>query len=259
MPTQYSELFKTEVIHRLENGEAIKDLNYELHISQSTIYRWRKDYRTIQAPNNTYTPARIDALSRRLQKVEHELEIIQNTKYISEIPLQKRLSILESMYYQPDNPYSVHELCEALEVARGTFYNHIFRRVDPKKHEKEQIDLMLKVQQIFEDSGQRFGAEKIRVVLAEGGIRTSAKRVSKIMQELGLRSIRTNAKKEYKKRKKNAKRNILNLALYLHKRKTMLEYIANKQESVYNIWVAEAGKENLGNVHLKASMIKTKK
>ena len=209
MPTQYSELFKTEVIHRLENGEAIKDLSYELHISQSTIYRWRKDYRTIQTPNCTFTPAGVDALSRRLQKAEHKLEIIQNTGYISEIPLQKRLSILESMYYRPDNPYSVHELCEALEVARGTFYNHIFRRADPKKHEKEQIDLMLKVQQIFEDSGQRFGAEKIRVVLAEGGIRTSAKRVSKIMQELGLRSIRTNAKKEYKKRKKNAKRNIL--------------------------------------------------
>lgn len=68
---------------------------------------------------------------------------------------------------------------------------------------------MLKVQQIFDDSKQRYGAEKIRVILAEGGIRTSAKRISSIMQELGLKSIRTNAKKDYKKRQRNAKQNLL--------------------------------------------------
>ena len=82
--------------------------------------------------------------------------------------------------------------------------NHIFRRADSEKYEKEQLDLMLKVQRIFDDSGQRFGAEKIRVILAEGGVRTSAKRISKIMQELGLQSIRTSAKKDYKKRQKSA-------------------------------------------------------
>lgn len=68
---------------------------------------------------------------------------------------------------------------------------------------------MLKVQQIFDDSKQRYGAEKIRVILAEDGIRTSAKRISSIMQELGLKSIRTNAKKDYKKRQRNAKENLL--------------------------------------------------
>lgn len=68
---------------------------------------------------------------------------------------------------------------------------------------------MLKVQQIFDDSRQRYGAEKIRVILAEGGIRTSAKRISSIMQELGLKSIRANAKKDYKKRQRNAKQSLL--------------------------------------------------
>lgn len=42
-------------------------------------------------------------------------------------------------------------------------YNHIFRRADRTKYEREQEDLMQKVQQIFDDSGQRFGAEKIAV------------------------------------------------------------------------------------------------
>lgn len=209
MSTRYSETFKMDIIRRYKNGESIANLSHELHIAQSTIYRWRKNYCSIQTPTRTYTPAEFDSLSRRLQKLEHEIEIIRLSGYIEEVPLQKKLSTLESFYHQSNNPYSIHELCDALGVARGTFYNHIFRCVDQSTYENEQMELMLKVQQIFDDSAQRFGAEKIRVILAEDGIRVSAKRISTIMQELGLQSIRTNAKKEYKKRQQSQKQNLL--------------------------------------------------
>lgn len=184
MPVQYPETFKTNIVRRYESGEKIKDLSQELHIAQSTIYRWRKEYRTIKARKHSYTSEEFDALSERLQKAEHELEVIRLSNYITGVPLQKKLSTLTELYLKPDNPYSIHELCDALGVARGTFYNHIFRCVDRSKYEDEQLELMLKVQQIFDDSKQRYGAEKIRVILAEGGIRTSAKRISSIMREL---------------------------------------------------------------------------
>ena len=57
------------------------------------------------------------------------MEIIRQTGYLSSVPLQKKLATLEELYNQPGNPFSVHELCDALDVARGTFYNHIFRDV----------------------------------------------------------------------------------------------------------------------------------
>ena len=97
------------------------------------------------------------------------LEVIQLSGLIDEVPLRRRLDILETLHAQHEE-YNVHELCEALNVARGTFYNHIFRRADRSKYEKEQAQLMLQVQQIFDDSQQRFGAEKIRIILAENGI-----------------------------------------------------------------------------------------
>jgi len=209
VPIQYSEAFKVNIIHRYKNGESIADLSRELHIAQSTIYRWRKDYCSIQTPNRTYTPSEFDSISRRLQKLEHEMEIIRLSGYIEEVPLQAKLATLEDLYHQSNSPFSVHELCDALGVARGTFYNHIFRRVDRSKYENEQSVLMIKVQQIFDDSAQRFGAEKIRIILAEDGIRVSAKRIAAIMRELGLQSIRTNAKKEYKKRQQAQKQNLL--------------------------------------------------
>ena len=210
MPKEYPAKFKTEVIQRYRDGESIRSLSQELHIAQSTIYHWLKEYCSIKAANHIYTPKEFDALSRRLKKLEHEIEIIKRSGYIADVPLQKKLSFLESFYRQEGNPHSVYELCEALEVARGTFYNYIFRRADHSKRDQEQAQLMRLVPQVFDDSAQRFGAEKIRITLAESGVRVSTKRIAAIMQELDLHSIRPDAKKQYKKQQQyNRKQNLL--------------------------------------------------
>lgn len=209
MSTTYPAEFKREVIQRYEKGESLTALSQELHIAQSTLYQWVKQYCSIHTPTHTYTPKEFDSIARRLQKLEHEMDVIRKSGYLSNIPLQDRLATLESIYNQPDNPYSVYELCDALEVARGTFYNHIFRRADRTKYQDEQTQLMLKVQQVFDDSQQRYGAEKIRVILAENGTHISTKRIAAIMQELKFKSIRTDAKKQYKKQQWIRKKNLL--------------------------------------------------
>lgn len=210
MPKKYPLEFKKQAIRRYEKGESIPALCQELHISQSTFYHWRNQYRSIQTSAHTYTPAEFDVLVRRLQKAEHKLSIIQLSGYLSKVPLQDKLATLEHFHNEMSDLYSVHELCEALDVSRGTFYNHIFRRVDRSKYEEEKTQLMLKVKQIFDDSEQRYGADKIRAVLAENGLRISAKRVLSIMHELGLYSIRTDAKKLYKTQQQRKKQNLLN-------------------------------------------------
>ena len=68
---------------------------------------------------------------------------------------------------------------------------------------------MLKVKQVFDDSEQRYGAEKIRIVLADSGIHVSKKRIAAIMQELGLYSIRVDAKKQFKQKQQYARQNLL--------------------------------------------------
>ena len=209
MPKAYPAEFKAKIIKRYQKGESIQALSQEFHIPQGSIYRWRKEYCSIHSPNHTYTPKEFDTISKRLARLEHEMEIIRFTGYISKVPLQKKLSFLESLYQKPDNPYSVHELCEALDVARGTFYNHIFRRADTSERDREQEQLMRLVQQVFDDSSQRFGAEKIRITLAESGVRVSTKRIVAIMEELDLHSVRPEAKKQYKKRQQYKKQNLL--------------------------------------------------
>ena len=204
---RYSIEFKKAVVQRHNEGEFIQALSKELHIAPSTLYQWRKLYQLYHSPAYFYTPAEYDGIVRRLRKAEHKLSIIQNSQLISDVPLKKRLSILENMHQE--NRYTVHEICEALEVSRGTFYNHIFRRADPSRRMEEQRQLALQIQQVFHDSSQRFGAEKIRIVLAENGIKVSKKRISSIMRELNLQSVRTDAKKQYEKTQQSHKENML--------------------------------------------------
>ena len=104
MSTKYSAEFKKKTIQRYEKGVSIKILSQELGVSQSTIYQWRKQYCSIQTPNRTYTPAEFDAVTRHLTKLEHEMEIIKASGYLSRVPLQEKLVTLEGIYKQENNP-----------------------------------------------------------------------------------------------------------------------------------------------------------
>ena len=91
-------------------------------------------------------------------------------------------------------------LCEAMDVSRGTFYNHIFRnKRDNTWYAKRREELRLQIQEIYDDSKQIFGAQKIAAVLRNKGIKTSEHLVRELMQDMGLASIRQSAKNLYDK------------------------------------------------------------
>ena len=58
----------------------------------------------------------------------------------------------------------------------------------------------------FDESNQRFGANKIAAVLSAQGISTSPKYVRELMQEMGLQSITQYSKRDYLKEKRLAKK-----------------------------------------------------
>lgn len=206
MPKQYMPEFKQQIVLCIQNGLPIPEVSRKYHVAQSTLYRWIKG---LELTSGDFSVTDYNTLQRQHDRVNHILQVIRLSSIVDEVPLQKRLSILTRLHEQFEQ-YSVHELCEALNVSRGTFYNHIFRKADRTQYLQEQQALTLHVQQIFDDSKQRYGAEKIRMVLAENGIHVSKKRIRVIMQELGLVSIRENAKSNYKKRQEYQKRNLLN-------------------------------------------------
>ena len=208
VPKKYSEEDKHRIISAYQLGQPLTDIRGKFGVAPSTIYRWVKDKKEYIAEENML-PMDIRNLLFQKERLEHILQIIRLSDLLAEAPLRRRIDILEDLHERFEQ-YNVHELCEALGVSRGTFYNHIFRRTDRTKYQEEQQVLMMQVQQIFYDSKQRFGAEKIRVILSENGIHVGKKRIRQIMQELGLESVRENAKKAYVKRQEYHRRNLVN-------------------------------------------------
>ena len=92
----------------------------------------------------------------------------------------------------------MHVICDAFEIPRGTFYNRVLRNMrDNTWYAKRREELRLRIQEIFDENNQIFGAAKITAVLKSEGVKTSKKMVSTLMRDMGLVSIRQSAKKLY--------------------------------------------------------------
>ena len=82
--------------------------------------------------------------------------------------------------------FSIHALCRAMDVKRGTFYNYLFRSKPQTLYSKTDEMLRPLIQTVFNESKERFGANKIRIKLAEQGIKVSAAHIKRLMKEMNL-------------------------------------------------------------------------
>lgn len=113
MPKQYSKEFKKQVVSSYQNGITIPDLSQRFQISRSTLYRWAKEYVPTGQGEEVIN---LNMLQRRYERLEHILQIIRLSGLVDQAPRQKRLEILARLHEQFEQ-YSVHELCEALNLS----------------------------------------------------------------------------------------------------------------------------------------------
>lgn len=184
-----------QLVTRYYNGEAATDICKEAGISRSAFYTWLKPYQsTVTEAGHTVNAAEFVKMKKKLEKLEQKLEVLQSVNCTVSSPLQKRLYALEALHGQ----YSIHILCEALQVDRGTFYNHLLRnKKDKSSYQFRRTELSEQIRQVYDGSNQIYGAKKIKAVLAGRGIAVSDKMVAELMNEMNISSIRTSAKKNY--------------------------------------------------------------
>ena len=125
MNSKYSEIEKQSIIDRyIIGGESVSAIAVETCIPRSTLYAWIKQSHKKQAngkPELTLRDFRL--LENRVRRLEGIIEILKKAGCSVNDPLEVKLPALEALHGQ----YSVHMLCEALGVPRGTFYNYIYR------------------------------------------------------------------------------------------------------------------------------------
>ena len=164
------------------------------HIPRSTIYYWIKKYKQIK---NLDEIKYVSAYENEKKKNLKLLQINQVLKLVNctiHSPLQIKLKELEKLY----GKFSVRVLCEALDVSRGTFYNHILRnKKENTSYVKRRQVLSNEILKIYEDSRGLFGSDKILAVLETKGFHTSKPLVRELMKEMGIRSFRSTAKRDH--------------------------------------------------------------
>ena len=95
--------------------------------------------------------------------------------------------------------YSIHVLCDALSLPRGTYYNRKRREGQRTSYEINDEKLKPLIRQIFHDSKNRFGRKPIHHKLAELGYKVSEKRIVRLMKEMGLSVAKPRYKAEHQK------------------------------------------------------------
>lgn len=195
---RYSEEEKRTLVSLYYNGKTVSEICQEHQIPRSTFYTWIQTYRPIESKSNsrTVTPKDFDSILRRCEKQKQIIAVLKSIPVISDATTKEKLAILEPLYGQ----FSVHVLCEALDVPRGTFYNHIKRnKRDNSSYARHREELRTVIQEIFEESRQTFGSEKICAILHERGYKAGTTLVRELMSEMGLRSVSATSKQQWKK------------------------------------------------------------
>ena len=115
---------KEIAVKRYLSGESALAIISEIGISRSTLYLWVKQFRVTKKDNgNIISVVSYKRLQGKVKRLEEIVQIYKTINCNYNSPLKDKLYALEELYRQ----HSVHILCEALDMSRGTFYNHILR------------------------------------------------------------------------------------------------------------------------------------
>ena len=205
---KYSNEEKLSIITRYQQGESAIALSSELSIPRSTLYRWFNSFPTDSSGKPLkFSYQEYVLLQRKVEKLQNIITILKSVDCLVSAPLKERLHALEPFY----GKYEVHTICEALDVDRGTFYNHMLRSKRGNAwFDKRHQEYCQLIRDVFDEYRQVLGAEKIRTILVQRGHQVSTGYISRLMHEMGLSSVRTTAKQEYLKlREPERKKNIL--------------------------------------------------
>ena len=121
----YTQEEKQAVIDRVISGEPSARILADTGIPKSTFYSWLRIY---QEEKNAANRRSVDIrnfhlLENKVARLESIVEILKSATCTPRSALRQRLYAAEQLY----GKYNVHVICDAFDIPRGTFYNHVLR------------------------------------------------------------------------------------------------------------------------------------
>ena len=118
MNRKHTESQKASIIARYHAGETVDAISSDTDVPRSTIYSRIKKEQVEESIKKMISLRDYRLLENKVARLQGIIEILKKVECSANAPLDEKLCALESLQGQ----YSIHLLCEALEVPRGTFY-----------------------------------------------------------------------------------------------------------------------------------------
>jgi transposase len=116
------ENLKSTVLKLYSAGSKVSDIVLQTGVPRSTVYYWIKN--GIPKEMSPLNLRDHHFLKQKYERQEKIIAILKTAPCAATAPLQERLAAIEQMV---SDEYNDNALCEALEVAKGTYYNHTLR------------------------------------------------------------------------------------------------------------------------------------
>ena len=175
---------REKILAEYAENHSPKEICAKYHIRKSTLFNWKKQKKVIATSRagTVYTAGQLDQMNRNLKSLQMENEIIRSCRCTASASVEEKVEEVKRL----QNLFTVHSLCQVLDLSRATFY-----RVSLEKKEKtqyEQNDDMLRpiIETEFYNSGERFGAPMIKFMINKRGIEVSIAHTKRLMREMSL-------------------------------------------------------------------------
>ena len=172
-----------EIVRRYLAGETATELARTFDVSRSSVYRWinsRKegDVQTITKMSQN----EFHLMLVRMERLQRDNEVFMACNCNKNSPLDEKIDEITRL----KDKYGIHALCRVLNVNRSTYYHRVFQSPEKTLIELEDEKIRPIIKEIFEDSKERFGSRKIKVLLFRKGIIVSKNRIERLMKEMDL-------------------------------------------------------------------------
>ena len=193
----YPQSIKDEAVLFYELGHSFAETQAKYGMAESTFFTWKQKFDKAHPMHEAITTNRTTChkSKRHLEKLALELEVLRQCPCGRNASIDEKVAAVNALRGR----YSIHVLCDALSLPRGTYYNRKRRAGQRTSYEINDEKLKPLIRQIFHDSKNRFGRKPIHHKLAELGYKVSEKRIVRLMKEMGLSVAKPRYKAEHQK------------------------------------------------------------
>lgn len=123
MNKHYSTETKISAIQEYLNGKSLTDISKEIGASRSTLYSWIEKEKQNFSSNPKLNLRDYHFLKEKCERQDKIIEILKKSPCTVSAKPKVKYAVIQNL--KPE--YSESHLCDALDVAKGSYYNHIFR------------------------------------------------------------------------------------------------------------------------------------